>query len=139
MDATYPLYPVEGFQAVADTYALFDKLYDEDVETPMSDFLRQQLKTGNLWQPLRKNFKTRDLFIHACQERVDGLRILQFLKTFPVRRAEAELETLCKLHGISMPTDFNFRSSSVADIDKVRNGLFHLEQKMRFEKNNTIK
>lgn len=139
MDATYPLYPVEGFQAVADTYALFDKLYDEDVETPMSDFLRQQLKTGNLWQPLRKNFKARDLFIHACQERVDGLRILQFLKTFPVRRAEAELETLCKLHGISMPTDFNFRSSSVADIDKVRNGLFHLEQKMRFEKNNTIK
>jgi len=138
MDATYPLYPVEGFQAVADTYALFDKLYDEDVEMPMSDFLRQQLKTGNLWQPLRKNFKTRDLFIHACQERVDGLRILQFLKTFPVRRAEAELETLCKLHGISMPTDFNFRSSSVADIDKVRNGLFHLEQKMRFEKNNTI-
>ncbi len=139
MDIAYPLYPIEGFRAVADTYAMFPHLYDEDVETPMSDFLRQQLKTDDLWQPLRKNFKTRELFIHACSERVDGLRILQFLKTFPLRRAEAELETLCKPHGISMPTDFNFRSSSIADIDKVRNGLFHLEQKMRFEQDNTIK
>ena len=100
MDITYPLYPAEGFDAVRETYALFFRLYTEDIETPMSDFLRQQLKTDDIWEPMRKNFKTRELFIHACSERVDGLRILQFLKTLPLRSAEEELLLFCNKHRI---------------------------------------
>jgi len=131
MDCTYPLYPNEGFTAVAETYALFPRLFDEDVDTPMSEFLRQQLKTNNPWQPLRKNFKTRELFVHACHERVDGLRILQYLKTFPLRTAEEELALFCKSHGINLPTNFNFRSSPIEEINAVRDHLFILEDKYR--------
>lgn len=131
MDSTYPLYPFEGFRAVSDTFALFPNLYEKDIETPMSDFLRQQLKTDDLWQPLRKNFKTRGLFIHACQERVDGLRILQYLKTFPLRRPEDELRTFCNNYRISLSDDFDFRTSLVSGVDAVRNALFKLEQQCR--------
>ncbi len=131
MDSTYPLYPIEGFNSVADTYALFPQLYEEDIETPMSVFLRQQLKTDDLWQPLRKNFKTRHLFVHACTERVDGLRILQYLKTFPLRSAEDELQLFCKRHSISIPHDFSFKNSSVGIIDVVRDALFELECDLR--------
>ena len=89
----------------------------------MSTFLRQQLKDDDLWGPLRKNFKTRELFVHACQERVDGLRILQFLKTLPRRTAEEELAIFCKKHGISIVATFSFQRSPIADIDAVRNAM----------------
>ncbi len=131
MDDTYPLYPAEGFRAIADTYALFPRLYNEDVETPMSDFLRQQLKTDDLWQPLRKNFKTRELFVHACTERVDGLRILQFLKSFQLRPAEEELLLLCNKHYISTPSGFSFRKSTIMEINSVRDAIFKLECGLR--------
>lgn len=131
MDSTYPLYPAEGFKAVANTYTLFPRLYDENIETPMSDFLRQQLKTDNLWQPLRKNFKTRELFVHACTERVDGLRILQYLKTIPLRPAEEELRLFCNNHRISISNNFSFRTTSIAEINTLRDALHKLEQSMR--------
>ncbi len=131
MDSTYPLYPQEAFGAVANTFALFPNLYEKDIETPMSDFLRQQLKTDDLWQPLRKNFKTRGLFIHACQERVDGLRILQYLKTFPLRRPEEEFRFFCNNHRISLSADFSFRTSPITEINALRDALFELEQSFR--------
>lgn len=131
MDSTYPLYPQEAFEAVAKTFAFFPNLYEKGIETPMSDFLRQQLKTDDLWQPLRKNFKTRGLFIHACQERVDGLRILQYLKTFPLRRPEEEIRIFCNNHRISLSEDFDFRTSPITEINALREALFELEQSFR--------
>ena len=77
----YPFYKKEGFELVKYTYERFGELYDGDVETPMTAFLKEQLKTSDLWGPLRKNFKTKDLFVRACKEKIDGLRILQFLRT----------------------------------------------------------
>ena len=86
MQESYPFYADEGFAAVKATYDLFDALYEGDRETPMSPFLRRQLATDDLWSPLRKNFKSRPLFVKACAERVDGLRILQYLKNTPAYR-----------------------------------------------------
>ena len=83
MAAHYPFYTDEAFALVRATYEVFPALYDGDVETPMSAFLRRQLATDDPWSPLRRNFRRRDLFVHACTERVDGLRILQFLKSDP--------------------------------------------------------
>ena len=128
---TYPLYPIEGFKAVAYTYSLFPRLYYEDVETPMSDFLRQQLKTDNIWQPLRKNFKTKDLFIHACTERVDGLRILQYLKTYSIRPTEEELRIFCNSHRTKLPSNFSFHISPIYEINTLRDAMYELEKSMR--------
>lgn len=132
MDETYPLYPHEAYTMVGETYTLFPELYDKEIETPMSDFLRQQLRCDDIWAPLRKNFKSRELFIHACAERVDGLRILQFLRLCRRepqyhRNAEEELTLFCKSNGITLPDGFSFQHSPISDINSIRNSLFQLE------------
>lgn len=119
MDESYPFYSAEGFAAVKATYDLFPALYDGDVETPMSPFLRQQLATDDLWAPLRTNFKTRDLFVRACAERVDGLRILQYLKNTPAYR----------LTPASLPVDF--LHDPVYRLDEYRRSLFAEEMMLR--------
>lgn len=136
MEDSYPLYPHEAFEAIAETYTLFPRLYEENVDTPMMAFLCSQLKTDDLWQPLRKNFKSCDLFVHACQERVDGLRILQFLKYYREQMTSQpssvkELQYCCNNHGISVSDDFDFASSSIESINAVRDSLFALEMTLR--------
>ncbi len=77
---SYPFYPAELFDQVGQTYALFPRLFEKDLDTPMDSFLKQTFKTDDVWGPLRKNFKSRKNFVKACENKVDGLRILQFLK-----------------------------------------------------------
>ena len=135
METKYPLYSYRSFLDVAQTYSMFPNLYDGDKETPMSDFLRAQLSTNDLWQPLRDNFKTRAHFVHACAERVDGLRILQYLKSRPLTTAEEEIKSLCSRHDISISDHFCFEESPLAEIDKLRGDLFTLESMLRKGKN----
>lgn len=119
MEISYPFYSPRGFAAVKTTYDAFPTLFERDIETPMSPFLRQQLGTDNLWQPLRDNFKNRDLFVHACTERVDGLRILQFLKANPDFR----------LSPSQLPVDF--QRDPIPTLDTYRNQLFAEEMRLR--------
>ena len=111
----YPFYSKEAFLQVKETYDLFPTLFEHDVEAPMSGFLRQQLATDNPWQPLRRNFKSRELFVRACKERIDGLRILQFLRTFPQHETP--------------PVDF--ANDSIETLNTYRNTLFNQEMKLR--------
>lgn len=140
MDDMYPFYPREAFDAVAETYSMFPGLFETDSETPMTSFLCKQLRTDDVWQQLRRNFKSRELFVHACHERVDGLRILQFLKFFRneminnqmlIRSSEEELRFCCANHGIRLPDFFSFEESSIGDINSVREKLFTLELSFR--------
>ena len=124
MDLRYPFYLPEAFQAVHDTYNAFPALFHHDIETPMSSFLRQQLGTSDLWSPLRRNFHSPDLFIHACTERVDGLRILQFLKNNPSYRMSPS----------QLPVDF--RRDSIETLNSYRDQLFHQEMELK-QKNQT--
>lgn len=126
MAVAYPFYPLEGFDAVKATCDLFPMLYLKDCPTPMTAFLQSQLGTGDLWGPLRKNFRTEDRFVHACHERVDGLRILQFLRTFQEVKAPSlqPLRELCELYGIVMPEHLSFASSPISELDELRNALF---------------
>ncbi|MBQ6068382.1 MAG: hypothetical protein IJK84_02670 [Bacteroidales bacterium] len=119
MDESYPFYTAEGFAAVKATYNLFPALYDADLDTPMTPFLRRQLATDDLWSPLRANYKRRDLFVHACTERVDGLRILQFLKNTPAYRLPTS----------ALPVDF--LRDSVTLLDNYRHNLFLQEMSLR--------
>lgn len=117
----YPFYSAKAFDEVRDTYTMFPELYEHDVETPMSDFLRLQLKTDNLWSPLRRNFKRQDLFVHACQERVDGLRILQYLRTRPYPQETPFFEN----------AEVDFQNDSINRLDTYRNHLFQQELSFR--------
>jgi hypothetical protein len=78
--SSYPIYHFKLFEKVKKTYDAFPYLFEKEIVTPMTIFLQNQLKKGEIWQPLRKNYKAKEQFAKACTILVDGLRILQFLK-----------------------------------------------------------
>lgn len=78
--SSYPFYSPSLFRQVEETYQSFGDLFYGDQSTPMTQFLQKQLKREDIWGALRKNFKKKELFVRACTELVDGLRILQFVK-----------------------------------------------------------
>ena len=77
---SYPHYHYDLFDEVEDTYKLFNLLYTNELKTPMDEFLVEQTKTEKIWEPLRKNYKDQLNFVRASINKVDGLRILQFLR-----------------------------------------------------------
>ncbi len=134
-DVSYPFYATASFQKVRQTYNLFPTLYEKDIPTPMTEFLCKQLKTDDVWQPLRKNFKTVPLFVKACTERVDGLRILQFLKSeHTAESSNGNFAEFCTVNGIPLPEGFSFESTDIRQLDEIRNALFEKEMELRKRK-----
>lgn len=76
----YPVYPAHLFDNVAETFASFLKWFECEVETPMTPFLHEKFGEDFL-APLRKNSRSVAKFITACEHKIDGLRILQYLKS----------------------------------------------------------
>jgi len=85
----YPLYPAELFDRVQRTTEAFPALFTRSVETPLDGFLREKTNIDDPWQALRENNKTPERFVRACHERLDGLRVLQYLKA-EYRRAPSD-------------------------------------------------
>ncbi len=81
--SSYPIYNSQAFQLIKLTYDAFGNLFKEDSETPMDAFLNRVTQGKPIWEPLRNNASTKESFIRACTQRVDALRILQFLKVTP--------------------------------------------------------
>ena len=143
----YPLFNPYCFNMVKQTIELFPRIFNEDVNTPMDEFIRSQFGEEKIFAPLRKNHKDLQRFIRACHEKIDGLRILQFLKlchltspgndednlrhfiteNFPYQSIVKELEQL------------DFLKSSVENINKIRNFLFEIELKIQKEHDKTNK
>jgi glycosyltransferase involved in cell wall biosynthesis len=139
---SYPIYDFHLFDAIGETFQSFSALYDSDVKTPMDGFLLQQFNTERIWEPLRKNYKDRANFVKACVNKVDGLRILQFLRqgqSGKVRRNEEVLiRFLKKYHRKKAKKNFfeqidglDFETSSIEKLNQVRDFLFDEEMKLR--------
>ena len=98
----------------------------------MTAFLQNQLKIDDIWGPLRKNFKTEELFVKACAERVDGLRILQFLKSEHLAdSSDRNFAEFCTANGIALPQIFSFENSTINDLNALRNVLYDKEMLLR--------
>ena len=78
---SYPIYNYNLFDDIKQTYSLFSKLFKTDAETPLSGFLKEQFRNNDIWKELRSNNKDENRFIKACHTKIDGLRILQYLKS----------------------------------------------------------
>lgn len=127
--ARYPFFNAEGFRAIAHTYEVLPTLYDIEADTPMTNFLCHQLKCDDPWAPLRKNYKSRQQFVHAAHERIDGLRILQFLRQFP--SGDEHLAKFLDDHGLPHGEAIDFASDPIDELDQTRQSLFQLEQQLR--------
>jgi hypothetical protein len=138
--SSYPVYDQRLFGKVAQTCSLFAHLFKSDVETPLDEFLIR--KFGELpWRVLRQNFKSQSHFIRACNEKIDGLRILQFLKESQPsdeKVSENALSELLLLYKQQFPelirglnTKIDFLLTGVAELDHIRDILFEIEMYYR--------
>jgi len=138
--SSYPIYHHRHFDLISETYRTFNQLFEKDVPTPLDDFLLQ--KSGELpWGKLRKNFKSPEKFIRACHEKIDGLRILQFLKENEETGENSNETNLLELLVLyknelpelipTIPEDFCFPLSPIQELDKIRDCLFQIEMNYR--------
>ncbi len=78
----YPIFHHSLFDTVKITFEAFSRLYLEKIKTPMDVFLEDIFRTSDIWGPLRKNSSEIKSFVKACTQKIDALRILQFLKKY---------------------------------------------------------
>lgn len=131
----YPLYSFHAFDLVRDTISLFPRLFREKIPTPMDPFLASQFREEDVFEPLRENNKIQERFVKACHEKIDGLRILQFLKQNHRNHSDEQMlidyldcyhpEWTLSLGSMEKP--LNFLQSPIEVLDKIRNFLMNCE------------
>ena len=140
--SSYPHYHYTLFDKIETTYSLFSLLYTKELETPMDEFLKDQTNSVDIWTPLRKNYKDEKNFIRACINKVDGLRILQFLRKKQVAikmQDEAIIYNYLATYFknkidsnlLSQIEELNYNNSSIELLNKLRNFLFSKEMELR--------
>lgn len=132
---SYPVYHYRLFDQVHQTYQAFPELFHRDIETPMSAFLREVFNTSDLWGPIRNNFREPAKFLRACHEKVDALRILQFLKAsqknIPENDEDCLKEFLQKFYPEAvdmLSSEFSFPAATVDELNSIRNFLADQEE-----------
>ncbi|MCK9204055.1 MAG: glycosyltransferase [Bacteroidales bacterium] len=140
--SSYPVYPISLFNDLLETYLLLPLFYFETLENNVVRFLKEVTKEKDPFQLLRENHKDLEHFTRAFHEKLDGLRILQFLKTmnsdtgitdevnlrhfFMTYYPEAEAR-------LSISWDhFSFQNATLLDLEKIRSFLFEKEMEFRF-------
>ena len=145
----YPLYAPELFDRISRTTEAFPELFAGPVETPLDEFLRDKMSTDAPWQPLRDNHTTLDRFVRACHERLDGLRILQYLKAEYREAPTDDRATLidwldrygCQFPGTeteasrvrALLDERVLADLSISELDAIRRVLFQMEDRYRRE------
>jgi len=138
--SSYPVYYQHFYNQVAETNRLFGALYTKNVTTPLDDFLIR--KFGELpWDSLRPNYKSQAHFIRACHEKIDGLRILQFLKESQPPDEKVSEESLSHLLNYyqklfpelisGLNTKIEFLNTPVPELNHIRDILFEIEMYYR--------
>ena len=87
--SSYPFYDPLFFDEIQNFYNLLPKLYRDDCEGRVMDFLKESNKGRAIWRDWRANAASEQAFIKAAHTAFDGLRILQYLR----RRKEQQPET----------------------------------------------
>ena len=134
---SYPVYNSKLFDLVKETFDRFNYLIDSDETTPMDGFLKSQFKTDNLWKPLRANYKDPQNFIKACKTKVDGLRILQFLKQLNARDLEEIGVSVTKdkemhdIGSINKAIVSEKKHESISHLSQIRDDLYKKESRLR--------
>ncbi len=139
--SSYPFYDFELFDEVAKSFNAFTDLFDKDVDFPMKSFLNEQFKDDQWQEKLRKNNPNLNRFVKACANKVDALRILQFLKSsqrkndFPaIRNLIRFLNTFYSSETLTNNfANLDFDQSSIDDLNTLRN--FMIEKEEEYQKN----
>jgi hypothetical protein len=143
--SSYPIYEPRFFDEIRETFVLFPSLFEKDIPTPMDNFLKLQFRTERLWDALRENYKDQENFVRACRNKVDGLRILQYLRSRQAEekiRNEQALQHCLEQEGLFTENkrcmieilENGLQSGSVECFQTIRNSLFRKEMAKRVMK-----
>lgn len=139
----YPIFPYHLFDDIWETSELFPSLYSANIDTPVSRFLSGICKEDDPWQPLRENFNMVTQFVRACNEKLDGLRILQYLKSQNTEDMRIDESNLMDYLSTFYPPEeirnlnidwetFSFMASPLEQVEQIRMYLFGKEEESRF-------
>ena len=134
---SYPVYDAKMFDLVKETFEKFPDLFKKDVPTPMDEFLQNQFKSDDLWTPLRDNYKDQNNFTKACIRKVDGLRILQFLKQLNLHAQISSTHSSyqssdalgSKLEG--KRSNLDDKELNITELARIREDMFQKESELR--------
>ncbi len=76
---SYPLYALRHFEEVRRSMDLFGELQHKDIPLPVTQHC-PDLLGPDPWSPLRRNHPRPESFRRACREKLDALRLLQYLR-----------------------------------------------------------
>ena len=133
--SSYPFYSQDTWDAVAKTVALFPDLFTRDIVTPMT--------VQTYWQSMRKHYATQAHFVRACHEHLDGLRILQYLKSHhdpKIHNNEAVFEDwLTRRQCLyPCPDNWTFDTVDIRWLSAVREWVVCLENQKRQDYDNAL-
>lgn len=136
--SSYPLYSSEFFDEIGETCRLFESFYTRTQPTRVTEFLSNIFNEDDPFKSLRENSKDPKRFIRACQEKFDGLRILQYLRmrqNEQPQKDEISLRTfLLKYYSeeseeAKIDTDnMDFTQGPLEELEKIRSFLVKREE-----------
>lgn len=139
--SSYPIYPDSLFKALLETYLTAPLLFLKTFDTEVTRFLKRALKEDDPFRLLRENHSDSLHFIRAFHEKLDGLRILQFLKTYNNQSEQGDEANLFDFLDKYYPgaiqamqlikNRFSFCNSPLSQLEKLRNLLFEKEMEVR--------
>lgn len=135
--SSYPFYPAHFFDEIAVTFSRFKALFATTIPVPMDNFLQQRFGKDDIWAPLRKNYRDVAHFEKACINKVDGLRILQYLRfrktEEPFQNEESLKDFLYRFYDKELTDELrqllsalDFDKTPVDDLNSIRDLLFRL-------------
>ena len=140
--ASYPIFHHSGFEVIKQVYKQIDRLFYEDFENEFLYFLNNNSHSGDIWTPLRKNYKTLPLFTKAFHTKVDSLRIFQFIRNYQQKLNLSDEQCLAENLQYDYPNQYNnlfeekktfsFSETSIQQLDKLRD--FLMKQETNYQK-----
>ncbi|MCK5856406.1 MAG: hypothetical protein KAG64_02885 [Bacteroidales bacterium] len=136
--SSYPIYPMDLFNQIAEFYKLIPQLFEKNISTPIDSIFGNTNDCNIIWENLRKNNKDLPHFTKAIHDKFDGLRILQFLKqnVEQLRQNEEKILIDFILHMDKEKEqnnfkEFSFSQSPISQLNEIRDYLCSIEDDYR--------
>jgi glycosyltransferase involved in cell wall biosynthesis len=141
--SSYPVYSYRSFNEILETTLLFPLFFFKTLKTRVTQFMATIFAEKDPWKPIRENHADIEHFQRGCHEKLDGLRILQYLKAenalHPGSDEERLFEWLLRFCGqaelrklkINLQK-FSFETAQTEQLESIRTFLFVKEMEARF-------
>ena len=141
--SSYPIYSLHSFNEILETNLLFPLFFLKTLKTKVTRFMSEVFAEKDPWKPLRENHSKIENFQRACHEKMDGLRILQYLKAENEKQTSTDESRLfewfdryysrTEIRGLKINSKkFSFENASIEELERIRTFLFVKEMEERF-------